>query len=177
MTQAAGSTASQHRGAIKANVFHSTRHSPPVHAGVQGHRHVRALKELHAGQSNGSARYAAEFDEVLEKLREHAVMYQESREADFRKVVKIFENMRPRKAAPIIEKLPDDLRIMILTAMKERTAASILAYMTPKKAMKTTRIIISTPPPPDILLQPPADSAEARQRASSREEHTVKQRS
>ncbi len=46
-----------------------------------------------------------------------------------RKIVKIYESMGPEEAASRIEKLDEDMAVMILAAMSERKAAKVLSFV------------------------------------------------
>jgi len=53
----------------------------------------------------------------------------------------IYEEMRPEEAAPIMEKLDDDLVISILSQMDERQAGKILGAMEPTRATELSQKI------------------------------------
>jgi flagellar motility protein MotE (MotC chaperone) len=53
-------------------------------------------------------------------------------------MVKIYETMKPREAAAVLEALEMDVALDVLTNMKENKTAPILAAMTPQKASEIT---------------------------------------
>jgi len=53
-------------------------------------------------------------------------------------LVKIYENMKPKDAAPIFEQLDMDVLLDIVDRMKEAKVAPILAQMNPAKAKEVT---------------------------------------
>ena len=55
--------------------------------------------------------------------------YIEARERSAARLAKMYEAMKPAKAAPILAALDPDIVIEIMTRMKERQAAKILASM------------------------------------------------
>jgi flagellar motility protein MotE (MotC chaperone) len=59
-------------------------------------------------------------------------------EARIASLVKIYENMKPKDAAPIFEQLDIDTLLMVAERMKERRLAPIMAEMNPQKAKDMT---------------------------------------
>lgn len=70
--------------------------------------------------------------EQLEKDR------QERQEANWRGLVRVYEDMRPRDAAAIFNDLDNGVLIPVLDRMKDAKAAPILAAMTPERARGAT---------------------------------------
>ena len=70
--------------------------------------------------------------EQLEKDR------QDRQEANWRGLVKTYEDMRPRDAATIFNDLDNGVLIPVLDRMKDAKAAPILAAMTPERARAAT---------------------------------------
>ncbi|MDR1267017.1 MAG: hypothetical protein LBJ70_01375 [Holosporales bacterium] len=62
--------------------------------------------------------------------------------AELHRIVKIFENMRAKNAAAILELLPGEMQALILRAMRERKAAPVLAQMNPQKASEATETLV-----------------------------------
>ncbi len=57
------------------------------------------------------------------------------------KLAKLYENMPSEEAALRIEKLNKDMAVMLLSAMKPRTAGKILGFVRPSKAAELTQAI------------------------------------
>ena len=70
--------------------------------------------------------------EQLEKDR------QERQDANWRGLVRTYEDMRPRDAATIFNDLDNAILIQVLDRMKDAKAAPILAAMTPERARAVT---------------------------------------
>ena len=70
--------------------------------------------------------------EALEKQR------QERDDANWRGLVRTYEDMRPRDAAAIFNDLESSVLIQVLDRMKDAKAAPILAAMTPERARAAT---------------------------------------
>jgi len=61
--------------------------------------------------------------------------------AEIDRLVKVFENMKAKDAAPRIVTLDDNVRIPIAAKMKERSLAAIIAQMPPSEAKKLTEAL------------------------------------
>jgi flagellar motility protein MotE (MotC chaperone) len=72
---------------------------------------------------------------TIERLIE---TYDEQQEAKIRSLVKIYENMKPKDAARIFEKLDMETLLLVAERMKERKLAPIMAKMDPNKAKDIT---------------------------------------
>ena len=62
-------------------------------------------------------------------------------EAETDRLVKVFENMKAKDAAPRMTPLDDSVRIPIAAKMKERSLAAIVAQMPPSEAKKLTEAL------------------------------------
>ncbi|MDR2416813.1 MAG: hypothetical protein LBD15_01405 [Holosporales bacterium] len=173
-----------HESAKKQNAFDSIHYSPAVIAAlvaeVQESRETKkrgsketASGEWHTQQLKVLNKRIAVLEKVLATLKEHLKTYDEKQKTDLKKMVQIFEIMRPKRAALILDEIPHEICLMVLTAMKASKAASILSYMNTQKASKTTEIILSSPP--DTLSHPLTNPSEVLHKV----EHllTVKQKS
>ena len=56
-----------------------------------------------------------------------------------KRIVKIYESMTPEEAASRIEKLEEDMAVMILASMSERKAAKILSFVNVSKSVKLSQ--------------------------------------
>jgi flagellar motility protein MotE (MotC chaperone) len=59
-------------------------------------------------------------------------------ETQLQSLVKIYENMKPKAAAGVFEELDMDILLEVVSRMKERKVAPILALMTPTRAKELT---------------------------------------
>ncbi len=64
--------------------------------------------------------------------------HEEQENAQLRSIVKVYENMKPKKAAKIFERLDMDIQIEVATRMKEVKMAPIMAAMSQEGARKLT---------------------------------------
>lgn len=65
----------------------------------------------------------------------------ESSRLEFEEIVKTFENMSAKSAAPIISNMSDTEALRILTSMKPDVLADILEKMTPEEAAKYSELM------------------------------------
>jgi flagellar motility protein MotE (MotC chaperone) len=56
----------------------------------------------------------------------------------------MYEGMRPKEAAGVMEKIERPLAARVLTEMRERQASKILGAMTPATAAELTRLLGQT---------------------------------
>jgi flagellar motility protein MotE (MotC chaperone) len=80
----------------------------------------------------------AELKDLQSKIQGLLKQYDDQEKADVNSLVKIYENMKPKDAAPIFEKLDMDVLLSVIEGMKERKVAPILAKMDPAKAKQIT---------------------------------------
>jgi flagellar motility protein MotE (MotC chaperone) len=57
---------------------------------------------------------------------------------DTARMIKVYEAMKPKDAARVLETMRDDVRLPIAAKMKERSLAAVLAQMTPNGAKELT---------------------------------------
>lgn len=78
----------------------------------------------------------------LKKLEAEATdilkQYQEKEDKKIKSLVRIYENMKPKDAARIFEKMEMPVLLEVVSHMKEAKAAPILAKMDPKNAKEVT---------------------------------------
>lgn len=92
---------------------------------------------LAAGEKRVDAKIA-ELKELQATLQGLIKTYDEQETAKLASLVKIYENMKPKEAAPILEKLDMDTLLDLVERMKERKVAPILARMNPARAKEIT---------------------------------------
>ncbi len=61
--------------------------------------------------------------------------------APVKRLARMYEGMRPREAASVIEKLERSLAVRVLSEVKDRQAAKILGAMNPGTAAELTRLL------------------------------------
>lgn len=80
----------------------------------------------------------SELKELQATLQNLLKTYDEQETAKLKSLVKIYENMKPKDAAPIFEQLDIDTLLDIVERMKEAKVALVLAKMNPAKAKEVT---------------------------------------
>ena len=73
------------------------------------------------------------------KLEALVIEYDEAQEAKLASLVKIYQNMKPKDAAPIFDALEPDILLDVIERMKEAKVAPILALMDPVRARAVTQ--------------------------------------
>jgi hypothetical protein len=72
---------------------------------------------------------------------EAAAGIEAGREAQVKRLARIYEGMRPKEAAAVLEKIERPLATQVLHGVKERQAAKILAAMNPAVAAELTHLL------------------------------------
>lgn len=72
--------------------------------------------------------------EVEDKLNKYSAQEKEKVES----LVKIYENMKPKDAAPIFNQLDNDVLLQVASHMKEKKLALVMAQMPPERAREIT---------------------------------------
>lgn len=80
----------------------------------------------------------AELKDLQGKIQGLLKTYNDQENAKLKSLVKIYENMKPKDAAPIFEQLDMDTLLDIVERMKEAKVAPILAQVNPAKAKEIT---------------------------------------
>ncbi len=75
------------------------------------------------------------FQDTISKLIKS---YDDQQSAKMQSLVKVYENMKPKDAARIFEKMGMDTLLAVVERMKERKLAPIMAKMAPAKATEIT---------------------------------------
>jgi flagellar motility protein MotE (MotC chaperone) len=92
---------------------------------------------LAAGQKRVDEKIA-ELKDLQGKIQGLLKNYNDQEAAKLKSLVKIYENMKPKDAAPIFEQLDMDTLLEIVERMKEAKVAPILANVNPTKAKDIT---------------------------------------
>ena len=80
----------------------------------------------------------AELKSLQKRIEALLKQHEEQTEAQYRSLVKIYSNMKPKDAARIFEELDMDVLLPVVERMKERKSAPILAKMNADKAKSIT---------------------------------------
>lgn len=107
--------------------------------------HQSRIREAEAVLSATEARVGTQIQRLAAmKTEVQALMAQRSslEEQDLTRLVSIYEAMKPRDAARILNDLDSDIVIDVLDRLAERRTAPILANMSDDKAREVTRLIL-----------------------------------
>ena len=101
----------------------------------------RAVDQREAMLKAAEQRIAEKINElkaIQAKLEGSLKKQDNEREEQLKRLVKVYENMKPKEAARIFEQLEDGVLIDVAERMKEVKLAPVLAGMEPKKATQIT---------------------------------------
>ncbi|PWC35150.1 flagellar motor switch protein [Azospirillum sp. TSO22-1] len=133
---------------------------------------TRHLGEAEAVLGATETRIATQLQRLAEIKREiEGLMKQRStlQQEDIRRMVAVYEAMKPRDAARILSDLDTDVVIDVLDHMAERRSAPILAELADAKAREVTRTILQRRAlPGDRVLPAAAPAAPAAARPAPR---------
>ena len=104
-------------------------------------RRERAIEEREALLQAAERRIEEKVRELTSlqtRIESLLKQHEEQTEAQYRSLVKIYSNMKPKDAARIFEELDMDVLLPVVERMKERKAAPILAKMNAEKAKSIT---------------------------------------
>ena len=96
---------------------------------TQVRERLRALQAASTTQAALLSRATTRLDSLVGDLESRRREWSEDRERSTRHLAKVYENMKPGQAAPILAGLEMETVVDILARMKERNAARILASM------------------------------------------------
>ncbi len=89
--------------------------------------------------------------EVLEvRIKEHLRLFEEAEEKQLDSIVKVYETMKPKEAAPRFEALALQTQVDLVTRMKANKVAALMEKMTPQKASVLTTELATQVQPPSI---------------------------
>lgn len=123
---------------------------------------LRQLGEAEAVMAAAETRANAQIQKLGAIKRDvEALMKQRSdlQQEDLRRMVTIYETMKPRDAARIFNDLETDIVIDVLDRMQERRSAPIIAEMEDAKAREVTRIVLQRRALPGDRTAPAAQTA------------------
>jgi flagellar motility protein MotE (MotC chaperone) len=105
---------------------------------------IKLEKELDARERLLSAaegrldKRIGELQQLRDSIEALVRQYDDQEKAELQSIVKIYETMKPKDAAAILEDLEMPILLSIVEEMKERKSASILAAMGPARAREVT---------------------------------------
>ncbi len=110
----------------------------------------------------------AELKKLEGSIKQIVQQYDKQEEQNLQGLVKVYENMKPKDAARIFEKLDANVLLGVVERMKEAKLAAVLADMSPATAQDlTVRLATRKQIPPSLRagaesqIQPPAGAAPA----------------
>lgn len=77
-------------------------------------------------------------ESLVTQIGDLVLAHEKQENAQLRSIVKVYENMKPKRAAKILERLSMDIQVEVATRMKEVKMAPIMAAMTEERARKLT---------------------------------------
>lgn len=80
--------------------------------------------------------------ELKENIESLLAQVEASQTADLDKLISFYQNMKPTEAAQIMNDMDIEVTVLVLATMNPRTAAPILAKMTPIRARAVSKIIL-----------------------------------
>jgi flagellar motility protein MotE (MotC chaperone) len=80
----------------------------------------------------------AELQKLQKSIEADVAKQNQQDDARTQSLVKIYETMKPQEAAPILAQLDMPIALGVLTKMKERSTAAVLAAMDPARAQAIT---------------------------------------
>lgn len=92
----------------------------------------------------------ARLEAIQKGIGDEAKKQDDQEEAKLRSLVKIYETMKPKEAARIMEQLELPVLLQVLQRMKEPKSAPILAAMDAGKAKTASAALVEKKPPPQV---------------------------
>ncbi|MDY0110456.1 MAG: hypothetical protein RBT60_11025 [Candidatus Krumholzibacteria bacterium] len=102
---------------------------------------LAGLRQSQAAQEAVMAQVHGQLLEIVGKLEKQQATFISEQDAAATRLAKMYEAMKPDKAAVILATLDMEVTLAILSRMKERQAARILSFMDPGRAAQiSTRL-------------------------------------
>ena len=83
----------------------------------------------------------SELHETEERIKKILGMLDDREDQQMKSLVKIYESMKPKDAAPILQALDRTILVQVVSRMKETKMAAIMAQMEPKIAREVTVLL------------------------------------
>ncbi|CAM3703236.1 MotE family protein [Mesobacillus zeae] len=101
---------------------------------------VEQLQSKMDNKNKEAERLKLEKQQLEEQIDELAAIQTENKRA-FKDIVRTYETMSPKSAAPILAKMESDEALKILTNIKPDTLSAIMEKMSPEEAAKYTELL------------------------------------
>ena len=89
--------------------------------------------------------------QVLEtRIKEHLRIFEAAEDEKLASIVKVYETMKPKDAAPRFEALALQTQVDLVTRMKPTKVAALMGEMTPEKASVLTTELATLAQPPSV---------------------------
>jgi flagellar motility protein MotE (MotC chaperone) len=101
----------------------------------------RTISDREALIAAADAKLAArigQLGDLKKQIEDLLVKADKTGDEDIARLTKVYENMKPKDAAPVMARLSDDVRLPIAAAMKDKSLAAILSAMPEEKAQEIT---------------------------------------
>ncbi|MCJ9430345.1 MotE family protein [Kordiimonas marina] len=107
-------------------------------------------QELLAGTEKRINDKIDQLKKLEERIKAHLKLFEKREEEKLAQIVKVYETMKPKEAAPRFEALPIGTQVELATRMNSRKIAAIMGAMTPSKASELTLKLATMAQPPSI---------------------------
>ncbi|MBY0120693.1 MotE family protein [Bacillus sp. S/N-304-OC-R1] len=104
---------------------------------------VSKLETELKGKDDEISQIQIEKQRLEEEIMELKAMKEDNKRA-FKDIIKTYETISPKKAAPIISQMGDEEALQILSSIKADTLAAIMEKMKPEDAARYTELLTAT---------------------------------
>lgn len=91
-----------------------------------------------------------QLQELEVRIKQHLRLFEDAEEKQLDAIVKVYETMKPKEAAPRFEALALQTQVDLVTRMKASKVAALMEKMTPQKASILTTELATQVQPPKI---------------------------
>ena len=91
-----------------------------------------------------------QLEELEDRIKSHLRLFEEKETEQLQSIVRIYETMKPKEAAPRFEALALQTQLDLVQLMNPRRVASLMEKMTPQKASVLTTELATKAQPPGI---------------------------
>ncbi|WP_262694994.1 MotE family protein [Kordiimonas aquimaris] len=91
-----------------------------------------------------------QLEQLEERIKSHLRLFEEKETEQLQSIVRIYETMKPKEAAPRFEALALQTQLDLVQLMNPRRVASLMEKMTPQKASILTTELATKAQPPGI---------------------------
>jgi flagellar motility protein MotE (MotC chaperone) len=128
----------------------------------------RALDLREQAMQATEQRIGSKLEQVAPPAKKAELPARAEEEDQYAELAKIYQAMKPNRAAPVFEQLAMDVQVKVAKEMRERSVASIMANMSPKAAAALTMAMAKRALPLSMISRPDAPPRPAPQVAASR---------